>query len=87
MPLLLSCESVCHGFFWFFGFNNPGIFLGTRGAKPIAPGPSIFSVGHGLTNQNNVIEAVNLIQRKSKVIVCVLSLQNFSLRGMKHLGY
>ena len=34
----------------FSDFNNPGFFLRTRDAEPIASEPSLFPVSHGLTN-------------------------------------
>ena len=63
MPILLLCNFVCHRFFWICVFNNPGYFLGTKGAKPISPEPSLFFVSNSLADQYDIIEAVILIHR------------------------
>ena len=60
LKLLAFAESKCLYFFRaisyvidfsrFSDFNNPGFFLRTRDAEPIASEPSLFPVSHGLTN-------------------------------------
>ena len=49
---LYFCRAISYviDFSRFSDFNNPGFFLRTRDAEPIASEPSLFPVSHGLTN-------------------------------------